>query len=71
MMQITVRDMDLPPGRPPIYPWRQIKIGDSFFAAGRTPRTMSKVSPHYRPMKFKCRSVSVKGVVGVKVMRIA
>ncbi len=71
MRQITARDMDRPPGRPPLYPWRTMEIGDSFFVPNKTPRTMHKSTRGYRPMKFRCRSVVCRGVEGTRVWRIA
>jgi len=60
-----------PCGKPPMYPWRQMAVGDSFFAAGKTTESMRKTGNWYRPMKFKRRSVIVGGVKGVRVWRIA
>jgi hypothetical protein len=47
-------------------------IGASFFAPGRTSTSIqSDVRKHHSGRKYKCRKVAIKGVVGVKVMRIA
>ena len=57
--------------RPRKYPW-EMMIGASFFAPGRTSTSIqSDVRKHHSGRKYKCRKVAIKGVVGVKVMRIA
>ncbi len=71
MIRIAQRDMDRPPGRPPLYPWHELQIGDTFFAAGKTPHGMQNCGREYRPMRFKCRSVVKNGVAGTRVWRIA
>jgi hypothetical protein len=59
------------PMRPRKYPW-DISVGAAFFAPGRTSTSIqSDVRKYHAPRKYKCRKVAIKGVVGVKVMRIA
>lgn len=54
------------------YPWHTVKVGGSFFAPGRTSTNMQNdARVWHRPKRFTCRKISVKGVVGVKVTRIA
>lgn len=58
--------------RPRKYPWREISVGESFFAPGRTPTSIGgDIRKYHRPMRFKTRTVVRKGVVGVRVTRIA
>ena len=57
--------------RPCKYPWRTIEIGESFFAPGRTSRSIGyDARRYYAPRRFTCRKIMIKGVVGVKVTRI-
>ncbi len=60
-----------PQGRPALYPWRTMEVGDSFFAPGKTTEAMRKTGNRYRPMKFKRRTVFLCGIRGVRVWRIA
>ena len=52
------------------YPFREMDVGDSFFAGDRTTAQMSVNTQHYRPKKFTCRTVTENGVKGVRVWRI-
>lgn len=59
-------------GRPAKYPWRNIEVGQSFFAPGRTPTSiMNDARRFHAPKKFKSRSMIASGVQGVRVWRIA
>ncbi len=58
-------------GRPPKYPLRQMRVGESVFLGGTTQLKINKVRKVYKPMKFKCRSVVSGGVQGVRVWRMA
>lgn len=69
MLQIAPKR---PAGRPAKYPWKQMQVGESFFAPGRTPRSIcNDARLHYQPMRFTTRTVVVNGTVGVRVWRIA
>ena len=72
MSQIIARDMDSPPqgGRPPLWPFRKMQIGDRFFAPGRAPHGMQNCSREYRPMRFRCKAVVRNGVQGTRVWRV-
>jgi hypothetical protein len=49
-----------------------VDVGGSFFAPGRTSRSIQNDARlFHRPRKYKCRKIVFKGVVGVKVTRIA
>ena len=58
--------------RPPKYPWRTIRIGESFFAPGRTSSSLQgDARKYHRHLRFTCRKVIIRGVTGIKVTRIA
>lgn len=63
-------------GRPPKYPLRKMKINESIFIANATTQNVYKAIYNIRawnsitPIKFRCRMMTLKGVTGVKVMRI-
>lgn len=58
-------------GKPALYPWADMEVGDSFFVAGEKKTTMiyncDNRSRRHRPQKFICREVEG----GVRVWRIA
>lgn len=59
-----------PTGRPPKYPWRTIEIGESFFAPGRSSKSLQHdAARYYRPRRYTCRKISLKGIIGIKVTR--
>lgn len=60
-----------PAGRPAKYPWKQIAVGESFFAPNRTTHAMHGCAIHHKPKKFSCKEVIKKGVFGTRVWRIA
>lgn len=72
MTLIIARDMDSPPqgGRPPLWPFRTMKVGDSFFAPGKTSHSMQNSGRWYRPMRFRCKAVVSEGVQGTRVWRV-
>ena len=58
--------------RRPIYPWKTIAVGQSFFAPGRTSTSiMNDARRYHRPARFKSKKVMVNGLIGIKVTRIA
>lgn len=57
-------------GRPAKYPWRDMQVGDSFFAPGRTTHSMHSCAAAYRPLRFRCKEIIIKGVHGTRVWRI-
>jgi hypothetical protein len=52
------------------YPFRDMELGDSFFAPGGTVIGLHGCARRHRPMRFTCRSVVENGVAGVRVWRI-
>lgn len=57
--------------RPPKYPWRTIAVGESFFAPNRTSQSIQHdARRYYRPRRFKCRKIMLKGSPTLKVTRI-
>lgn len=52
------------------YPFKDMEIGDSFFASGIPATYISLHSRMLRPMKFSCRTVTENGVRGLRVWRI-
>jgi hypothetical protein len=57
--------------RPWKYPW-DMPVGSSFFAPGRTSTSIQgNARKSHQPKKYKCRKISFKGQIGVKVTRIA
>lgn len=66
--------MPKPNGRPPKYPWRSIEIGESFFAPGRSSKSLQHdAARYYRPRRYTCRytcrKISLRGIIGTKVTR--
>jgi hypothetical protein len=58
--------------RHPKYPqMRQIAVGESFFLPGIHVNEICKRTCFFKPLRFSCRTVSIRGVVGVRVRRIA
>lgn len=60
-------------GRPPIYPFKEMNVGDSFFLPGQNTYKFSAHSNHARRHggKFSVRATTESGVKGVRVWRIA
>ena len=61
-------------GRWSKWPWRDMKIGDSFFMPGKTIIKASREAwaAHHRiNMKFACRTVTENGVKGVRIWRVS
>lgn len=72
------KNVPMPPrlSNPGKYPWRQMEVGDSFFApgwtAGRFNNNIQRVRLAVLPdSKWKCRTVTENGIEGVRVWRIA
>ena len=51
------------------YPWRKMKVGDSFLVPGKTQKTWNGVSAAHKMTGFKFTVRTVEG--GVRVWRIA
>lgn len=70
------RGVPLPPPKPLYqrkYPFRDMRVGDSFFAPGKT-RQQLKTSIRYATCEcrqFTTRRVTENGVTGLRVWRIA
>ena len=54
----------------PPFPWRAIKIGESFFVPGRNSQTLQGCVRHMTDRKFSFRQISLRGQVGCKVTRV-
>lgn len=54
----------------PPFPWRQIKIGESFFVPGRNSQTLKGCVAHMKDRKFSFKQISLRGQVGCKVTRV-
>ena len=70
VIEIT-KGLPTPRGRRSKYPFRDMEVGDSFFAPGSSVIGIHGCARRHRPMKFTCRSVVEDGVVGIRVWRIA
>lgn len=63
-------------GRPPKYPLRSLKVGESTFLPGAIRQNVNKAICNLRvqtpitPIKFRCRTVCKGGITGVRVTRI-
>ena len=53
------------------YPFRDMELGDSFFAPGSSVIGIHGCARRHRPMRFTCRSVVENGIAGIRVWRIA
>ena len=65
------KGLPTPRGRRAKYPFRDMEIGDSFFAPGSSVIGIHGCARRHRPMKFTCRSMVENGVAGIRVWRIA
>lgn len=45
------------PGKPPIYPWEDMEIGDSFVAPSKVKSSVVAANRRHSPMKFTCRDM--------------
>lgn len=70
LIEIT-KGVPAPRGRRAKYPFRDMDIGDSFFAPGSSVIGIHGCARRHRPMRFTCRSVVENGVAGIRVWRIA
>lgn len=55
------------------YPWKQLKVGHSFFVPGKTPQDIGacrQYATRTLGYKFVSRKLTERGVVGVRVWRI-
>ena len=59
------------PGRPSKYPFETMEIGQSFFAPGIKVRKVGNAARHYRPKRFRCRTVVENGIRGTRCWRVA
>lgn len=59
------------PGRPSKYPFDTMEIGQSFFAPGIKVRKVGNAARHYRPKRFRCRTVVENGIRGTRCWRVA
>lgn len=57
-------------GRPPKYPLRKLRVGESFFVPGIDVNEICKRTYSFKPLRFKSRTVVNGGVKGVRVWRI-
>ena len=63
-------------GREIIWPFREMKVGDSFFAEGKPTSSFGgsisfcRKTSGYEKWKFACRTVVENGVKGCRVWRI-
>lgn len=62
---------DRGPGRPPIYPFSRMAVGDSVLIPTPDAQKISRRVSDHAPKKFKCKSVVRGGLVAVRVERIA
>jgi len=59
------------PGRPSKYPFDTMEIGQSFFAPGIKDRKVGNAARHYRPKRFRCRTMVENGIRGTRCWRVA
>lgn len=57
-------------GRPLKYPWQTLAIGDTFFAAGAHKNSLHGCASK-RGIKITTKPVTIEGVVGIRVTRVA
>lgn len=57
-------------GRASIYPTGAMAVGDSFFVPGKTAEEIAGSIYRNKTRKFTARSVTEKGVKGVRVWRV-
>ena len=67
---VITKGLPAPRGRRAKYPFRDMEIGDSFFAPGSSVIGIHGCARRHRPMRFTCRSVVEDGVSGIRVWRI-
>ena len=59
------------PGQLPRFPLRHLEVGDTYFCAGAQILQVHNIVAKWKPKKFRCRTMSINGVPGVYVVRIA
>jgi hypothetical protein len=52
------------------YPFRKMKIGDSFFVINRTANAITSAAYNYRPKKFTARKHTEGGKKGIRCWRV-
>lgn len=64
-------------GRPPKYPFRKLKIGESVFLPNKTTKLVGKAARSMRydnpttTLRFRCKTICKDGVIGVKLTRVS
>jgi len=58
------------PGQPAKYPLSDLEVGESRLFVGVHVNTICKRTSQHKPKKFRCVTVTRKGVVGVRVWRV-
>lgn len=53
------------------YPVTQLEVGEKVFFPGANVVRVGNAVRHNKPMKFECTTIMVRGIVGVRVRRIA
>lgn len=53
------------------YPFREMSIGDSFFAPHCTTAKLTAAASYYGPKRFSARKVTERGIPGARIWRIA
>lgn len=56
-----------------VYPFQNMEVGDSFFAAGKTGDQLTNAAAHYRKRNswgFSCRNTVENEVKGARIWRI-
>lgn len=66
------KNVEMPSGKTE-WPFKDMEVGDSFFAPGKNTRQLQNASSHYRKiagMKFRAAAVTEDGVEGARIWRI-
>lgn len=58
-------------GRPPKYPVKALRVGESMFFPEAKTDLVGKAARNHKPLRFKCRTVVSGGIKGTRVWRIA
>jgi hypothetical protein len=65
----AIPDADV--GRRRRYPWKEMKVGDSFFSKAKGFETLaSRANRVYFPRKWTWRTVTEEGVKGIRAWRV-
>lgn len=66
------QNIPIPDRRPArIYPFRKMKVGDSFFVADISLVRIHAAARKYKDLRVTCRTLVENGVKGVRVWRIS